>query len=390
MLSLKAFLFPVTALTAYFILSIFVFDFGKNIPIHGRNLDTSITYYTSAISGMWIYSLSSYFGVKLGTKKRQFVASQTRPKKIKKDMFVTANYVDIMLMIIALATAIIVFSQVDLNHLLYRDSPFIDGVSKRSMGLIDTLFWLALILSFYTRNFFLVVLSIFLITFSFVGMGQRQGFLLLCAFSLYRLFSTESRNKFIYSLLIILSVYLLFFIVGSRVVWIGGILRLFDPELISNLVHAIPFTLNYMSNFSIVTNAKAMYQIASDLDYTIYCLSPLPSTILSAGFDSTKFNLQPHVPYPAVATLFNNFGFLGVAIIIFIVYYFLALSTRLLRYEWLPLNLFIYLHFLINFMFGLQYNLRGTSRVFYFLAFLILLLSIYRSVTYKRKHGAIT
>ena len=374
--------FPILTLVSaiYSIIGVLLFDFAIDVPFDFfristyENINNAILYFlfcslmyslgVTVINFLYIRTKSS----DIVDRKGYIQVVKDRLAKIPSQYFVFLTALWLVLFI----------PSYGLNNLFYRTEYRID-VSERSLLIFSNIIFPVSVISMgLIRNRFLRYS--FLLSFLCVNILSSSRIVIIC-FLLYLVGTSIRLGKFnLWKTIIVLllSVWMSAFtlyIRHSPVQGIQNIFALFQWFEIDTIAYAI----NYFTSFSV---GVLSYAITSPIDngaaVLLYSLNPLPSFIFDARVSES--NLLGAAPYSAISILYTE-SYLGGGVYFFIVgaifKFFEEFSFKNSYYtQWL----FCGCMTIIFTFLSMQYTLRASTRIVYYLIFFMILFSIFRYI----------
>lgn len=359
--------FPAILMTLYFLLSTSCFSFGFNVPIFEiyelddnayLTLASIVAFFSSILFVFYVFNFNNYA---IGKINKAFDGGYVFSIKAFPSLLIFISVVCQLVLVLSVSPS----SSFDF---IIRNYTFFE-VDKNVMVFIDIVFWLHLLLIPFIKNDFLRRSTLFLYSLLFVGLGERQVFVLLFVYPLvrYAFFLCSKKVVFFY---LFLSVVMLVGIVSVRYDGVSsGVLGVIYSILdFHRFLNYFELSINYVLNFSIFSTSKGIGAIDIKYDYISYSINPLPSWLFNHEYGEV-INLQPHVPLTGFAVLISFLGFWGPALIGFYLAVLVVLFQKLFIRKNMPL-VFIFVIFYASFVFWSQYSLRSGMRFFYYLLFL--------------------
>ena len=372
-------LFPPLFLVTYFILSFRVLEIAHHIPIFDFDYHVEGGY-SSALYILLVYPLGLLAGFVIPAKKSGISLLVEEAHSKKENVFSSVRRTkhvvpkDLILSFIGTFPALIIFIGADIEELISRNYYPLQTISKFWMGLADTFFWIAIIAIVLINRSWLKLTSLAIIVLAFAAAGARQaivGLIIYVVLDRYLM----GRRRYSQFVLLVLTLWILFALISMRLDWVGGI----KPFLIGlfqfsdGLKDLMILSINYMTIFSIVSIDYSVNLFGVNADGFVYAINPLPSS-MSGGFAEfeAEMSARPNVPYPALAMIYNNIGILGLFLIGLSTGFLGFCALRYSRAMGVASISMLMFFFLVPYLFGMQYNLRAFSRLFYFSAFLLI------------------
>ncbi|HEA3090950.1 TPA: hypothetical protein RVR74_003285 [Aeromonas salmonicida] len=162
---------------------------------------------------------------------------------------------------------------------------------------------------------------------------------------------------------------------------IPNIISLFESGLDFSLMN---YSINYLTSFSIFASALTQEGYSSDILSLYYSLTPLPSSAINIDYMVESQKLNDYSPFPALGLLALN-GPLFLCLYYFISGAIISSFGGYLARKNKSLNLFVVMLVLVFSFLSLQYNLRGTTRILYYLIFFSLVVRIFYIIIYNIK-----
>ncbi|MBL4249783.1 hypothetical protein H8F16_22300, partial [Vibrio fluvialis] len=346
----------------YTVLGESFFDFSKNVPFDFYNkIDgESVRYiYYHLMAGSFFYTMGFFL----------FFKKRSTSVLMKLDLNTTIK--DKHIYFVFLITIILLHVGYGVEHLYYREGYTLGDAGVSFARVLYTLCLpLTCLLIPFSKNtlislFFSVVLFVLV-----MGTSSRNLVLIPACIFLGGVIK-NGRVSFLKSLLYgILVVFSVTISIQSRNHAIQGvwpnILSLFDSGF--DLL-VMSYAINYLTSYSIFASSLAYQNYSPDLLSLYYSVTPLPSSAIDVKYMIESQKLNANSPIPALGLLALN------GPLVFCTYYFISGSVLAIFGGFLakinkPLNIFVVMFILVFSFLSLQYNLRGTTRVLYYLIFI--------------------
>lgn len=348
----------------YTILGERFFDFSKEVPFDFYNKvnEVSILYvYFHLIAGSVIYTIGFYIFFKGGGNSNPLINLGRISLKVIDNKYIVSLF---------LVTIILLHIGYGFSHIYYREGYTLGDAGVSFARVLYTLFLpLTCLLIPFSKSNFLKFFIPSILFFLVMGTSSRNLVLIpACIFlgGLIRDGKVLIFKSVLSGTMIALSVTIS---LQSRDYAVQGvvpnILYLFDSGLDFLVMN---YAINYLTSYSVFASSLTYQNYSPDLLSLYYSLTPLPSSFIDLEYMVESQKLNANSPFPAFALLALNGPF------IFGLYYFVSGGVMAIFGGYLAkknesLNLFVVMLILVFSFLSLQYNLRGTTRILYYLIF---------------------
>ncbi|HDM8052360.1 hypothetical protein [Vibrio harveyi] len=348
----------------YTILGEQFFDFSKEVPFDFYNKvnEVNIFYiYFHLIAGSVIYTIGFFVFFKGDINSKPLINFEGISLKVIGNKYIISLF---------LVTITLLHIGYGFSHIYYREGYTLGEAGVSFARVLYTLFLplTCLLIPFSKSKFFKFLIPSILFV---LVMGTSSRNLVLipaCIFlgGVIRDGKVSFFKSVLSGIMIALSVTIS---LQSRNYAVQGvvpnILSLFDSGLDFLVMN---YAINYLTSYSVFASSLTYQNYSPDLLSLYYSLTPLPSSFIDLEYMVESQKLNANSPFPAFALLALNGPFF------FGLYYFLAGSIMAIFGGYLAkknksLNLFVVMLILVFSFLSLQYNLRGTTRILYYLVF---------------------
>lgn len=365
----------------YFLLSVFIFSFGENMPFTFYSRDNSEVY-SYVVTSICLHFLAVFCAYSV-------VGRIDRKRYVSIDLS-NARTLTIGPMGVAfcILPAVFVVMAVPISELWYRPRFVFESNTAHWMRFADLLLFISAVLTPFIWNSTLKFLTLFVVTIAFLAVGSRSGVVMIFIFVGIEMFVLKRNHLWVSVLLSCVALWLLGATLYLRVVHEGGVVALIDAALFidfGTIIERIVFGLNYIFNLSFILIGEMLTTVEAEVDWFYYSIIPIPSALYdrSAEFSvSNRFRLG--IPYSGFG---YALGYLGLWLYISIV--FSASMVFLIGRKFLSKKrdifeaILCFSLFAFPFLVMLQYNLRTGSRMIYILTIVYFATAIGRRLKFR-------
>ncbi|MEZ9696138.1 hypothetical protein AB4300_19490 [Vibrio lentus] len=368
-------------LVSYFILfcaiysyvSMVIFDFGYIVPFGlGQGLDEK--WITLPIFVFSSCAISFSLGQTL-----LFHPSKYQFKSLNENNWTRDKYKSNMFILFPILTASLVVMSIGVDNLLFRSTYVVDDANLTFRKFADITVWIAIIAIPFIKSKPLMLLSHVILLLVFVGLGSRSAMVVALSYPLFNYF-INGTSKLIVALNIVIATVLSIAVMGIRFEEHRGIIPILESIINWNIDFSISlFLINYLSSYSSLLFSEYLYFHEISYKYFFMSISPLPGFMLDIDGIDQWARFRKAIPHSAISQLYGHIGFVATMFVFFFHGLFCGLlkdrtirtfgKTRLILSALVIIDL-IYLMPVIR---GMQYNLRGVSR----LEYLVLALTVF-------------
>jgi hypothetical protein len=349
-----------------------IFDFAYGMPfLFGDNLveknfiTTELIFLTAVISYFIGYIIFSQ-------DYRILINSSTSP--ILSEEAIHNKKPNKLVMVILLTIPVFsLITSYGLGNILYR-SEYIPEVIMWLKSISLLILPITLIYSYYARTNKYIIFIFYLIFFILLfGLGSRfMAVLPLCYLLSKVLFAKERLNLFKVFMAFVIAILSIMIAIQNRRYDLHGILPYAENIVRNGLDFSILlFAYNYISSFSYSLTAYLVDNIEYSIDYFFVSINPLPGFLIGWAEVAPLLRINKFAPYNAISEL------AAVNMAVLSAYYFFAglffgFTEKVLSKRKSYFRIVVIFFSLIFTFYSLQYNLRSTTRMLYYLAVITL------------------
>ncbi|WP_345841704.1 hypothetical protein [Shewanella algae] len=372
----------------YSFFGLVLFDFGYNVPFGlGQGIEQKLIMFPIYV----VASCSVFFsiGQRISFNSKKFKVGESVPRIGFKQKQFKSN----ALAIFPLLTTMLVILSVGIDNLLIRDSYVVSDANLTFRKFADITVWIAIISIPFIKNKTFRFICHFLLLSVFVGLGSRSAMVIAFSYPLFNYF-INNLSKFKIFIHVVLAILLSVTVMQVRFQSNRGLIPVLDNILSWNIEFDMSlYVINYLTSYSILLFSEYINNHAVDFKYFFMSISPLPGFMIDIDGLDQWARFRKSIPHSAISQLYGHIG-LFLTLSVFLLHGFVCgiFKNRILRtfknsYLLLSSLVIVDLLFLIPVIRGMQYNLRGVTRLEYFvLAITIFFVFIfYLKRTMKRK-----
>lgn len=371
--------YSITVVYSY--IGIKLLDFGINVPFD---------LYSSFPESQWDISLSAYFLSSLfftfgllcsGIKFKEYASKNNTHNAL---LTLVENKSDGLKSLLVILTILFLVLGYGLENILSRDGYVPSEGRVKPLLILYTIFLpiSSFALAFINRKTLRLVLYIALFLLIF---GTTARMLLLLP-SLYYLGSCIKCGKLkirfgVFTFILI--VFIITYTLEYRNLPIQGVVPNIKHMIENGLdLKYISLGLNYIFSYSFASNSYSIHTFDFDLDAFFIAINPMPSRFLDIEYMLEKMSLNRNSPIPTVGYLFLSDFNVGILYYFLIGYMFNVIISYAKRHSGILFLCFLAVFCLFVFL-SCQYNLRGTTRIFYYCVSTFIVYRLFRVFKYN-------
>ncbi|MBU3016150.1 O-antigen polysaccharide polymerase Wzy [Paraglaciecola agarilytica] len=340
-------------------------DFAKEVPFNFYDFISKEYLYRSY--GIFILAASAFITGTLLIKDNRTYSRANQPTS----SYNRRNRNNIYIIFLYLFLIVLLHLGNGFGNLYYREGYTLDGAGLSSARILYTMILplLCLCLPFYkgSSTKFILILLLYLLV---LGTSSRNLIMIPACYFVGSYIRYRKINfiSVVFSLLAVMFSVALVMETRNNIIQgvIPNINYLFDNGIDLTF---IGLAINYLTSFSVFATALTIQDHSFDSISFITSLNPLPSSYLNIEYMVQVQKLNENAPFPALGTLA-----LSGNIAIFIYYFLSGMIWKFLynyfEKKWYPMSIFISMLFILFTILSTQYNLRGATRLLYYLVFL--------------------
>lgn len=369
----------------YFILSIFIFTFGEDMPF---------TYFSTFnypyYNGVILIICSHFTAVFLAFRTSDALMGSTpyfqRNGINPSTSFISRYRVGPMGALACLLPVLFIYLTMPAGTLWYRDVYFVPDANYKWMTFADMGFFPAAVSVPFIKGRavrYFVLASLFL---SFTAIGSRSAIVLLAVFLAFDILVVKRCSWLSILFFSVILIHGAAINMYFREINIGGLKPYFESFVSFDSTHSfrlLIYSLNYVFNLSFALIGEMMSYVRSETRWFYYAINPLPSFLagdVSAEYDDHS-RFRRNIPYPGLGYIYLQLGHLGHIFVVYITAAAFLLYRRIIMRNFdLVEAVICFSFFIFPFLILLQYNLRTGMRLIYMFIFFYTLFAVWRRI----------
>lgn len=389
----KSLLVSITSIPAiyigYFLISIFVFSFGEDMP-YTYYQESQKTSYLNVAGAISVHFLAVFLAfVVISPFDRWNRAAATSSYYVDGLKPLLRFRLKLPGALVCLLPTAFIFMSAPISDLWQRDGYILEAAQHGWMRFADITFLLSALMTPFIRNQVLKYATLMGVMLPFMGLGSRSAVVMLIVFTALDRFAIGNRNILKHLLLLLFALYLLALTLYMRSQSAGGLLPMLvagfsvNPEVMfANLV----FGMNYMFNLSFILIGELFATVQTESRWFFYSISPLPSFIVDMTDDFDAANrFRANIPYSGFGYAFKHLGAITYFALTFCAAIcFLCLRSLFSTRRDILEKILCFAFFVFPFLLLLQYNLRSGFRMIYVLGGAYFAIAILRRLRFTK------